>query len=180
MVTVSPSPLDKPLPASWEYFLRLPHDPRSVRVARMTVRAALTAHGRDELLDLTELLTSELVTNAYQHTRGPSTLRLLAFPEDRLRVFVGDYNPYIPPPFNEPTPESVPNPPPSTPTDAEHGRGLLLVRQCADRWGCWPLEGGSLGRGGGKLMWFEVGGEQAAEQQRLWQRDGYATRLRLA
>lgn len=38
MVTVSP-------PGTWVYALRLPHDPRAARVARMTVRAALNGHG---------------------------------------------------------------------------------------------------------------------------------------
>ncbi|MGW0704943.1 ATP-binding protein [Streptomyces sp. NPDC002643] len=169
MVTVSP--LDASLPRSWEYFLRLPHDPRAVRVARLTVRAALTSHGWDELLDVTELLTSELVTNAYLHTSTPATLRLLAFPEGRLTVFVGDYDPRIPPPFDRLSAAHSANPEPSPPTptdDDEHGRGLLLVQRCADRWGCWPLEGGTRGlsgppgRGRGKLVWFEVGGARTA------------------
>lgn len=157
MVTVSPS--DSRSPECWQYSLRLPHDPRAARIARVTVRAILASHGRDELLDVTELLTSELVSNAYRHTKGPSSVRLVALHGGRLRVFVWDRSPHVPPSFGEVSVAPCAPSPPSA--DVEHGRGLLLVRQCADRWGCWPLEGGSLGRGGGKLMWFEVGGEGA-------------------
>jgi anti-sigma regulatory factor (Ser/Thr protein kinase) len=150
MVTVAP-------PNTWSYALRLPHDPRAAHVARMTVRAALNGHGLPELLDVTELLTSELVTNAYVHTKGPASLRLTALRDGRLRVGVWDSSPHIPAPFDKPPggrvlPGSV---------DAEGGRGLLLVREWADSWGGWPLGGDMLGPGAGKLLWFEVGGRRA-------------------
>ncbi len=63
---------------TWAYALRLPHNPRAARVARMTVRTVLHSHGRHEVLDAVELLVSELVTNAYRHARGPASLRLTA------------------------------------------------------------------------------------------------------
>ncbi|MCL6736853.1 ATP-binding protein [Streptomyces neyagawaensis] len=133
--------------------------PRAARIARVTVRAILTSHGRGELLDLTELLTSELVCNAYRHTKGPSSVRLVALHGGRLRVLVWDGSPYVEPSLGEVGDgPCVPSPPVS---DVERGRGLFLVRQCADRRRCWPLEGGNLGRGGGKPMRFEVGGEVA-------------------
>ncbi|WP_327345441.1 ATP-binding protein [Streptomyces europaeiscabiei] len=153
MVTVSP--LDSRSPECWKYALRLPCDPRAARIARVTVRAILSSHGLHEIVDATELLTSELVTNAYQHTKGPSSVRLVALGGGRVRVFVWDDSAYVPPPFDDPDAAPVPR---SPSTDIDHGRGLFLIRQCADRWGCWPVEGGSLGRGGGKLMWFELGG----------------------
>lgn len=90
MVTVA-------LPDTWVYALRLPHDPRAARVARMTVRAALHGHGMREVLDTVELLTSELVTNAYLHGKGPSSLRLTALGDGRLRVGLWDRCPRIPP-----------------------------------------------------------------------------------
>ncbi|MFF4114713.1 hypothetical protein ACFY0P_14730 [Streptomyces sp. NPDC001714] len=43
------------LPDTWAYALRLPHDPRAARVARMTVRAALSGHGRLEVHDVAEI-----------------------------------------------------------------------------------------------------------------------------
>ncbi|MDQ1038319.1 anti-sigma regulatory factor (Ser/Thr protein kinase) [Streptomyces sp. V3I8] len=154
MVTVAP-------PDTWTYVLRLPHDPRAARVARMTVRAALSGHGMAQALDTVELLTSELVTNAYQHTKGPASLRLTALGDGRLRVGVWDSSPHVPAPFDEPPGARVP----LTPVGAEGGRGLFLLRQCANSWGGWSFgegegkgEGsGPPGRGGaGKLLWFEV------------------------
>ncbi|MET9774644.1 ATP-binding protein [Streptomyces sp. NPDC006367] len=146
MSTVSPS-------GTWAYALRLPHDPRAARVARMTVRAALDGHGRRELADDVELLTSELVTNAYRHTRGPCSLRLTALPDGRLRIGVWDSHPHIPAPFTEP-PGERPSP---APAGADGGRGLHLLREYAHSWGAWSLGDGLPGRGAGKLLWFEVG-----------------------
>ncbi|MGA5317902.1 ATP-binding protein [Streptomyces pseudogriseolus] len=146
MVTVAP-------PRSWAYALRLPRDPRAVRVARMTVRVALDGHGRQDALDVVELLTSELVTNAYLHTKGPASLRLTGLSDGRVRVGVWDSDPYIPAPFGGPGEDRVPLAPP----DAGSGRGLRLVQEYADSWGGWTLGDGVPGRGVGKLLWFEVG-----------------------
>lgn len=147
MRTVSP-------PNTWTYALRLPHDPRAARVARMTVRSVLDSHGRPEILDAVELLTSELVTNAYRHTNGPASLRLTALADGRLRVGLWDSHPRIPAPFGSPPRDRVP----LAPADGEGGRGLRLVQEYADCWGGWPLGDGLLDRGAGKLLWFEVGG----------------------
>ncbi|MGY1500400.1 ATP-binding protein [Streptomyces sp. QTS52] len=150
MVTVA-------LPDTWVYALRLPHDPRAARVARMTVRAALNGHGMHEVVDIVELLTSELVTNAYRHTKGPASLRLTALGCGRLRTGVWDTSSHIPAPFDKPTGDRVT----PAPTDAVSGRGLLLIQEYADSWGGWPLGDGLLDRGAGKLLWFEVGGRGA-------------------
>ncbi|WP_225831622.1 ATP-binding protein [Streptomyces sp. NK08204] len=155
MGTVSP-------PDTWVYALRLPHDPRAARVARMTVRAALSSHGRGDVLEAVELLTSELVTNAYQHTDGPASLRLTALAGGRLRVGVWDSHPRIPAPFGEPPWDRVP----LAPEQAEHGRGLHLVQAYADCWGGFRLGDGPLDRGAGKLLWFEVSGRQRDPAQR--------------
>ncbi|MFD7063791.1 ATP-binding protein [Streptomyces sp. NPDC059906] len=149
MGTVSPSD-------TWAYALRLPHDPRAARVARVTVRAALGGHGRHEVLDSVELLTSELVTNAYRHTRGPCSLRLTALSDGRLRVGVWDSSPHVPSPFAEPPGGSRTAPDPQG--TAEGGRGLRLVQACADSWGGWSLGDDVLPLGAGKLLWFEVRG----------------------
>ncbi|MFF5491965.1 ATP-binding protein [Streptomyces aquilus] len=150
MVTVT-------LPDTWVYALRLPHDPRAARVARMTVRATLNGHGMTEVLDTVELLTSELVTNAYRHTLGPASLRLTALGAGRLRVGVWDSHPYIPAPFAKPPGDRVR----PVAVEAGGGRGLLLVQEYADCWGGWALGDGLLDRGVGKLLWFEVGGRKA-------------------
>ncbi|MFG3017017.1 ATP-binding protein [Streptomyces sp. NPDC048254] len=151
------------LPDTWAYALRLPHDPRAARVARMTVRAALGGHGRHEILDLVELLTSELVTNAYRHTDGPASLRLTALPDGRLRVGVWDSHPRVPAPFGAPPSDRVP----LAPVDAEEGRGLRLVQEYADSWGGWSIgDGGPLDRGAGKLLWFEVDRSSSSQSTR--------------
>ncbi|MFJ5777727.1 ATP-binding protein [Streptomyces sp. NPDC093094] len=147
MRTVSP-------PDTWAYALRLPRDPRAARVARMTVRAALDGHGRSELRDGVELLTSELVGNAYRHTRGPCSLRLAALGDGRLRVGVWDSDPRVPGLFAEPSGGRVA---PALP-DAVGGRGLCLVQEYADSWGGLTPGDDPAGRGAGKLLWFEVGG----------------------
>ena len=138
-------------PASppWAYTLQLPHDPRAPRVARHTLRTVLAAHGMGGLASTAELLASELVTNAHRYSSEPYTLRLRALHPRRLRLSVWDANPEIPPPFRGVLPED-PGP------DAERGRGLFLVRLCADKWGAYELQGGLHGRGG-KLLWVECG-----------------------
>ncbi|WKX13080.1 ATP-binding protein [Streptomyces sp. NL15-2K] len=151
MVTVSP-------PDTWVYALRLPHDPRAARVARMTVRAALNGHGMPEVLDVVELLTSELVTNAYRHTKGPASLRLTALGGGRLRVGVWDTSCYIPAPFDKPLGDRVER----APADSVGGRGLFLIQEYADSWGGWALGDSLLDRGKGKLLWFEVGAGRKA------------------
>ncbi|MER7406488.1 ATP-binding protein [Streptomyces sp. NPDC000070] len=142
------------LPETWVYALRLPHDPRAAQVARMTVRSVLDSHGRPEVRDAVELLTSELVTNTCLHTKGPASLRLTALADGRLRVGVWDSHPGIPAPFGKPPWGRVM----AAPVDADGGRGLRLVQEYADCWGGWPLGDGLLDRGAGKLLWFEVGG----------------------
>ncbi|WP_406177223.1 ATP-binding protein [Streptomyces canus] len=155
MVTVA-------LPDTWVYALRLPHDPRAARVARTTVRAALNGHGMSEVLDAVELLTSELVTNAYLHAKGPVSLRLTALGEGRLRVGVWGSHPYIPAPFAKPPGDRVP---PGSVGDVG-GRGLFLVQEFADAWGGWSLGDGLLDRGAGKLLWFEVDrGDRCGEKR---------------
>ncbi|WP_327696816.1 ATP-binding protein [Streptomyces sp. NBC_00459] len=132
--------------SSWSYALQLPHDPRAPGIARATLRTVLAAH---DLAHLTP--TAELLTNAHLHTKGPYMLRLFSGEPDRLRVAVWDTDPRVPPGFREEgAPVGVP------PEDAEGGRGLHLVRACADSWGVSVLR--ELGASkGGKMLWAECG-----------------------
>ncbi|MBT2421925.1 ATP-binding protein [Streptomyces sp. ISL-22] len=139
---------------TWVYALRLPHDPRAARVARMTVRSVLASHGRPEIVEAVELLTSEMVTNTYLHTNGPASLRLTALADGRLRVGVWDSHPRIPAPFGRPPHDHVP----LAPTHVDRGRGLRLVQEYADCWGACPSERGTFDPRAGKLLWFEVCG----------------------
>ncbi len=91
------------------------------------------------LRDLVELLASELVTNAVLHGRGPVEL-LLTDDGTRLKVEVGDGKP-------GPLPWL-----PGRPVDCqERGRGLLIVDNLADQWGCRPHSTAP-----GKIVWFEL------------------------
>lgn len=102
MDTVSP-------PTPWSYVLQLPHHPRAPRVARHTLRAVLGGHDMGQLLNTAELLTSELVTNAFRYSQGPATLRLRHMDGGRLRISVWDCNPTIPAPFDKPSTPARPH-----------------------------------------------------------------------
>ncbi|GGL09347.1 ATPase [Streptomyces flaveus] len=109
-------PKDEP----WEYMLHIPHDARAVTVCRRTVRLILTMHGLIRLTDVAELLATELVSNAVRHTKGPVAL-CLHWRAGVLRIGAWDADPEPPPP-----------PALAHALDAETGRGLELVRACAD------------------------------------------------
>ena len=128
----------------WEYSLHIPNDLRAVTVSRRTLRLILTMHGLITLVDVAELLATELVSNAVRHTKGPAALRVRWSPPGTLRLGAGDADPEPPEP---PVPlERV--------ADTEGGRGLALVRACADVWGWQPL---SSGGSRGKYVWCELG-----------------------
>ncbi|GAB7103421.1 ATP-binding protein [Streptomyces phaeofaciens JCM 4814] len=130
------------MPESWEYTLHIPHDPRAVTVCRRTLRLILALHRLTHLADTAELLTSELVSNAVLHTKGPAALRI-RYREGVLQIGAWDADPQPPEPpgkFGELT-------------DAENGRGFALVRANSDLWGWQPLS--RLGRRG-KLVWCEL------------------------
>ncbi|MEU9861473.1 SpoIIE family protein phosphatase [Streptomyces sp. NPDC047971] len=100
----------------WEY----PADPAAVHDARADATAQLEAWGLQEQLFTTELIVSELVTNAIRYAGGPIDLRLIL---DRVLVCeVSD-------PSN-----SQPRLRRAVSTD-EGGRGLFLVAQLTSRWG---------------------------------------------
>ncbi|PYC72149.1 protein phosphatase [Streptomyces tateyamensis] len=101
--------------------------------ARRLAGHALRRWGLEALAENTELMVSELVTNAVRHAKKPVTLRLVR--TSVLRCEVGDDSP------------SLPRRRRARPDD-ERGRGLELVAKCADGWGSTRL-------GGGKVVWFE-------------------------
>lgn len=127
----------------------------AVAETRRLLRESLRRWGVPALTDTAELLTTELVTNALQHTPGGAVLTatLTEDPEAppkrpvaaRLRIEVHD--------------SLARRPSPDTPRRAaaaaeagDHGtsgRGLLLVQTLADAWGAHP-------RGSGKVVWFEL------------------------
>ncbi|MBZ6107082.1 ATP-binding protein [Streptomyces olivaceus] len=128
--------------APWEYTLYIPNDLRAVTVCRRTLRLVLTMHGLIRLVDTAELLATELVSNAVRHTEGPAALRV-RWAAGVLRVGAWDADPEPPEPPGEF--EAL--------GEAEEGRGLALVRACADAWGWQPLV-----RDGnrGKYLWCDL------------------------
>ncbi|MFE9256554.1 sodium/proline symporter PutP [Streptomyces sp. NPDC006879] len=102
--------------ASWD----LPGDPAAVAQARAVAGRQLGEWGMDELAFTTELIVSELVTNAIRHAAGLLSLRLI---RDRdLICEVSDGS------------NTSPRLRHARTTD-EGGRGLLIVAQLAQRWG---------------------------------------------
>jgi sodium/proline symporter len=115
--------------ASWD----LPSDPAAVAHARDLTVQTLTEWGIPGLAFTTELIVSELVTNAIRHATGPVGLRLI---RDRgLICEVSDASSTSPRLRHART------------TD-EGGRGLLIVAQMARRWGTRYTKTG-------KIIWTE-------------------------
>ncbi|MEU0634028.1 SpoIIE family protein phosphatase [Streptomyces sp. NPDC005989] len=132
------------LPADAVGDWRLPREPRSVGRARELARGRLLDWGLDDLVDTTELLVSELVTNALRYGEGEIRLRLL---RDRTLVCeVWDAG------LVQPRRRRARD------TD-EGGRGLQLVGLLSVAWG-------SRRTPRGKTVWFELAlpdGAPAAE-----------------
>ncbi|MEY9989102.1 PAS domain S-box-containing protein [Streptomyces sp. V4I8] len=102
--------------ATWQ----LPAEPTAAGRARTLVTDRLTEWGLDELAFTTELIVSELVTNAYRYAGGPVLLRLIR--DGQLICEVSD------------TSSTSPHLRQARGTD-EGGRGLFLVAQLSERWG---------------------------------------------
>lgn len=115
--------------ASWE----LPSDPALVAEARKTTTRQLGTWGLDELAFTTELVVSELVTNAIRHAAGPIRLRLILERTLICEVFDGGATA---PHLRHPR------------TTDEGGRGLFLISQFTQRWGTRFLPEG-------KVIWAE-------------------------
>ncbi|MFJ2190282.1 ATP-binding protein [Kitasatospora sp. NPDC087861] len=118
---------------------RLDSRTESTPLARHLLRAYLAALPTgDRYPDIAELLLGELFANAVQHTDAPAD-RLIevrfALVHDRLRLEVHDAGSGRP---------SLRSPAP----DDEHGRGVLLINELAEKWGCCPRAGGI-----GKFVW---------------------------
>ncbi len=108
-------------------------DPSAVARVRAAVSERLTEWGLDDLVDTTELILSELITNAMRHGAGPINVRLL---RDRTLICeVADHSSTSPHLRYAATMD-------------EGGRGLFLVAQVAERWGTRYTKDG-------KVIWAE-------------------------
>ncbi|WUD74630.1 SpoIIE family protein phosphatase [Streptomyces sp. NBC_00510] len=111
----------------------LPVDPAVVSRARALAARQLAEWGLEELRTTTELVVSELVTNAIRHASGPIRLRLIRQSVFICEVYDGS--------------NTVPRLRHARTTD-EGGRGLFLVAQLTRRWG-------TRYTADGKLIWAE-------------------------
>ncbi|MEU9346908.1 SpoIIE family protein phosphatase [Streptomyces sp. NPDC048278] len=114
---------------SWE----VPVDPAAVADVRAEAVRQVVAWGYEELATTTELIVSELVTNAIRYAEPPIRLRLLR--DAWLTCEVADGS------------STAPRLRHARSTD-EGGRGLFLVAQLAHRWGVRYT-------GEGKIIWAE-------------------------
>ncbi|MFD7406906.1 SpoIIE family protein phosphatase [Streptomyces sp. NPDC059866] len=115
--------------ASWD----VPVNPAAVADVRARATRRVEAWGLGELAMTTELIVSELVTNAIRYAAPPIRLRLLR--DSRLTCEVADAS------------STAPRLRHARSTD-EGGRGLFLVAQLAHRWG-------ARFSAGGKIIWAE-------------------------
>ncbi|MFC9913125.1 SpoIIE family protein phosphatase [Streptomyces sp. NPDC059862] len=115
--------------ASWD----VPVNPAAVADVRARATRRVEAWGLGELAMTTELIVSELVTNAIRYAAPPIRLRLLR--DSRLTCEVADAS------------STAPRLRHARSTD-EGGRGLFLVAQLAHRWG-------ARFSADGKIIWAE-------------------------
>ncbi|WP_221350781.1 SpoIIE family protein phosphatase/ATP-binding protein [Streptomyces beigongshangae] len=115
--------------AEWQ----VPSDPASVGEVRALVTRQLTRWDLDELAFTTELILSELVTNAIRYGQGPVKVRMLLDRALVCEVFDGS--------------STSPHLRYAATTD-EGGRGLFLVAQLTERWGTRYTPAG-------KVIWAE-------------------------
>ncbi len=103
--------------------------------ARHYITAVLRDSADDDLVDMAQLATTELVTNALLHAGPPITLRVTYRP-GKARIEVSDASPVLPEVG-------------LSGEDEMTGRGLALVEALAAGWGAAPL-------GEGKVVWCEL------------------------
>jgi serine phosphatase RsbU (regulator of sigma subunit) len=121
--------LDARRVACWD----VPDDPAAVSDLRAAIIRRLTDWGLEDLAFTTELIASELITNAIRHADGPVQARLL---RDRALVFEVSDGSGTSPRLRRAA------------TTDEGGRGIFLVAQLSARWG-------TRHTARGKVIWTE-------------------------
>ena len=119
-------------PTSWD----LPRQPIAARLARRRLASELPDLPGD-VVEVAQVLTSELVTNAVQHGRGPIRMSV-ACDGSSLTVRVADDGAEAPVVRDRDL-------------DASRGRGMQLIEALATQWGTEPVGGGA-----GKAVWFTL------------------------
>jgi anti-sigma regulatory factor (Ser/Thr protein kinase) len=115
--------------------------PAAVPIARRFVARVLRSWGEDALLADARLVTSELASNAITHAASPFRVQL-GRSDSVVRISIEDVGPARP---RRRTAAS----------DDFSGRGLAIVEQLAEQWGCDMLPDG-------KTVWVEFGSRRAS------------------
>ncbi|MGW0712599.1 ATP-binding protein [Streptomyces sp. NPDC002643] len=132
------------------YRLRTPNSPTSPKICRDVVALLLQSTGHGELVDTAKLLVSEVVTNVGLHTDSFDVRLEAVIRHDRVHVSVyDDEGPIRALPPDRPNP-TVPD------SDAESGRGLMLLSWLAQEWGVGQSRQGRGPCPHGKRVWFEL------------------------
>ena len=134
--THSPMPADRV--ASWD----LPSDPEAVGTARTAAVRQLSEWGLDDLAFTTELIVSELVTNAIRHARPLA--------DGCLRVRWKVRGEVVELEVTDGGGDTAPVPAPAA-VWVSSGRGLRIIRSLAHEWGVGEDKGG-------QTVWAAVGG----------------------
>jgi len=121
------------IPADHHATWTLGRELTSVGQARSLIREPMERWGLEDMIPITELLVSELVTNALRYSPGAVTLRIVR--EGALVCEVGDNSAALPRLRQ-------------AGRDDENGRGLQVVSQFASRWGARRTRTG-------KVVWCE-------------------------
>lgn len=138
-ICVSAIPDDRARRASWVF------DPvvSSVPTARHRVGEQARQWGFSDEADTAELLVTEVMANAVEHSEEPIGVQLTA-EDGSLRVAVEDHGSRAPLP-----PVRLAEP------DEESGRGLFLLQSLAHEWGADETATG-------KVVWWELARDPAA------------------
>lgn len=115
-------------------YVRNVHAPHAVR---RFVRAILGTWNLDHLADNTEVVATELATNAVQNANGDTVAVRIERLASAVRVNIWDDNPELP---SEPSPD----------VDDEHGRGLMITAALSTDFGFYPVTNG------GKVVWAVI------------------------
>ena len=121
--------------------------PTAPGCGRAWTRQILREWSLDRLADDSELLVSELTTNAVQASASLADAAIglwLASDSERAVILVWDPSPQPPEPANPGQ-------------DTEDGRGLLLVQALSLQWGWYFPASASLDGHAGKVVWAIVG-----------------------
>ncbi|MER7464035.1 ATP-binding protein [Streptomyces sp. NPDC097981] len=145
-MTTSALPSVPPPELGVSYRLAAPRAATTPKIVRELVAVLLTAFGHEDIVEQAKLCVSEVVTNAYLHTRTNLITVDVSLSSDCFTVWV-----------NDDRPEWLPRVPRTAPPwREENGRGLFLVSRVADRWDV------ATNSAGAKRFGFSIGYQGAA------------------